>query len=375
MHADRIIPTVRFGQRIVQESAESSSDEFFISNAENSTESVESKFIFSQALMDCILRMKPNEKDREELMKYLEPKYTYRTGIGGLFTTFKANYTKETAIHCYSSNDVFYENINRALRKQDISMIVLWRSYVLDLSNELAKIQYKGHAKLYRGQRISKQELEKLKSSIGRLISVTSFFSTSTDVDIARLFAESARSCDSTVSVKFIIEADHLMVNDKPFANISSMSQYSTENEILFMAGSIFRINNVYENTVNGGVMWSIEMSLCDPDNPELEAVTNYMRRQNGIGETNLETLGLLLLRMGETKLAEYYLKRYLDEISSDDIVRKRVYDHLSSILIQKGDHDGALEFSKKAMELEKSMIPYTSKNNIHSISIRGVNK
>ncbi|CAF4398726.1 unnamed protein product, partial [Rotaria sordida] len=46
----------------------------------------------------------------------------------------------------------------------------------------------------------------------------------------------------------FEIVADPKMVGTKPFADISRHSEFPGESEILFMLGSIFRLNSVEHN-------------------------------------------------------------------------------------------------------------------------------
>ena len=65
----------------------------------------------------------------------------------------------------------------------------------------------------------------------------------------------------------FEIDADPQIGNIKPFSNITSFSFYPNEEEILFMVGSIFRLNNVFKD-IDG--IWIILMSLCSSDDNQL---------------------------------------------------------------------------------------------------------
>ena len=364
MHVDRIVPTLRLNSRIYLTAEDSSSDNLFTSYGENSTLAVGSEFIFLQTLIDCLLRMKSSEQEKNELMAY----FRALSGSARIdpkdLEEFENGYTSGHAIWWYTKSYFFYMNINAALRKQDKKMMFLWRSYLLDLYQQLHKHQLKGKIKVYRGQKISKTELNTLKESIGHLISVNSFFSTSEHSDVAKIFSGSEKPNNSTESVLFEIEADHLMVKTKPFANIRELSNFDGEDEVLFMFGSIFRVKNVFkEETELKFIIWIIEMSLCDDDDKELEEVLEYMQRQNGKGETNLRILGSLMWRMGESDLAEAYLGRYLDELLPDDKMRISIYKDISTIKSQKRDHDGAIEWQKKALELEKPKTESFGKN------------
>ena len=59
--------------------------------------------------------------------------------------------------------------------------------------------------------------------------------------------------------------------NPKPFADISHLSQFIDEKEVLFMAGSIFKINS--ETPSDSIHTWIIEFELCNNDAYELNSV------------------------------------------------------------------------------------------------------
>ena len=127
-------------------------------------------------------------------------------------------------------------------RNQDIHLIFLFRTYISDIYNALKNNQSTDSIRVYRGQMISNTELETLKQRCGQFISVNPFFSTSTNYQHALSFLDISRQTDGLEEVLFDIDADPKRVIAKPFADISSHSQYKDESEVLFMLGSIFRL-------------------------------------------------------------------------------------------------------------------------------------
>ncbi|UJR24251.1 hypothetical protein I4U23_027218 [Adineta vaga] len=271
--------------RIHKQEEDSSPKNLFTVSAGDSTLEVAGEFVFLQTLIDCLQRMKPNKKDIYELMSYLEKKYENNTIMIKRLRTFHDTYSPDKIIKWYTAEPFVYETINTALRQRDIHMMFLWRSFLFDIYHQLHELQSQYPVKVYRGQSISKNELEALKNRIGKLVSLNSFWSTSLDRLTANGLANALGISNDTVSVLFEIEADPFMVDTKPFANISKRSKHPDEEEILFMFGSIFRVIKVYLDVES---KWIIELSLCDDYDLDVQKVLEYMKKQNGKGVTIL---------------------------------------------------------------------------------------
>ncbi|CAF2764114.1 unnamed protein product [Rotaria sp. Silwood2] len=130
-------------------------------------------------------------------------------------------------------------------------MIFLFRSFISDIQRQLACNQAKNSLLVYRGQIISKNELKTLKQYRGQFISVNSFFSTSTKYQQVLSFLHVPDNTDNFKPVLFEINANPTMVTTKPFADISKYSEFPGEPEILFMLGSIFRLDNIEYSSDN----------------------------------------------------------------------------------------------------------------------------
>jgi hypothetical protein len=71
--------------------------------------------------------------------------------------------------------------LNKALRKQNIDILFLFRFFIRDIHRKLKQNQYQYSIRFYRGQMLSNDELNNLRKSIGEFISINSFFSTTTN--------------------------------------------------------------------------------------------------------------------------------------------------------------------------------------------------
>ncbi|CAF3941147.1 unnamed protein product, partial [Rotaria sp. Silwood1] len=171
--------------------------------------------------------------------------------------------------------------------------------------------------RVYRGQLMTNTEVERLKRSIGKLISFSSFLSASLLEQQAICYQNNARTSSGLQRVLFEIDADPQVVINKPFAELSSQSDFAGECEVLFMLGCVFRINNVSHRGVGQG--WCIHMTLFDDSDHHLSGMIEEIQAANEDSLVNISSFGLLLWKMGKYDLAEKYLRRGIAEFSASD--------------------------------------------------------
>ncbi|CAF2998413.1 unnamed protein product, partial [Rotaria sp. Silwood2] len=136
----------------------------------------------------------------------------------------------------------------------------------------------------------------------------------------------------------------------RPFADIEGTSYYPHEREILFMLGSIFRIDHIDYDGENQ--LWIINMSLCSEDDFELKELFAYLKKDIGY-EISMTTLCNVLLQMGDYDKAERIFLRM---------------DHqegLISVAELKGNfylaikhYDRSIEYYKQSLELRHKLLP-----------------
>ncbi|CAF3709178.1 unnamed protein product [Rotaria sp. Silwood1] len=333
--------------------------------AGTSTMGVNGQFVYSQLLIECLLRLKYIEADKQELIHLCKQKYESNITELNNLHDFEKNYSPNKALWWYTRESFFYKTLNTALRTQDIHLIFLFRVFIFDLYNQLKKYQTGNTLRVYRSQMMSSDELEPLKQCHGQLISVNSFFSTSTDKQKALSFLNISDVTSNLESVLFEIDADHLAATTKPFADISPHSAYPSESEILFMLGSIFRLKNVDRS--NDGQVWIIRMTLCSDNEHELKHVLMDMKQKLESGETNLRTLGKLLSEMNKSDLAEKYFIRFTEQLSLNNSLLDDLYEDLGKIAARTGNLDKGMEWRKKAIVVKKQRL-LTGKQPYHSV-------
>ncbi|CAF3862954.1 unnamed protein product [Rotaria sp. Silwood1] len=299
--------------------------------AGNSTTGLNGEFVFSQVLIDCLIRLRYTEEDRKELIRLCKQQYKGNSVELSNIREFQDEYSSDNVLWWYSRESFFYKTLNAALRTPaDIHAIFLFRKYITDIQDQLENHQAKHVLRVYRSQMISSDELETLKQCRGQFISVNSFFSTSLEKQAALSFLKVPDGTENLEAVLFQIDADPKMAITKPFADISESSDYKDEAEVLFMLGSIFRLNSISRS--KHGQVWIIKMSLCNDDEHDLKQVLMDMKEQYLSEETNLQTLGKILWEMGKPDLTQKYFVRMLEALPSNDPLRIDLYLDLATL-------------------------------------------
>lgn len=294
-----------------------------------------------------MLRLKPTQTDKNELIDYLKNKYHENKSELNNIHEFEQEYSSKKALQWYTRESFFYKTLNAALRTQNIHVIFLFRSFIVDIQKQLQKYQSKNILRVYRGQLMSNNEVVNLKKHKGHFISVNSFFSTSKERATALFLLCDTNSSIDSERVLFEVNTDPNIVTTKPFADISICSEFPEELEVLFMSGSIFRLNNI-KRSYDG--IWIIRMTLCNDDEHDLKQVLMYMKQKIGVGETNLRTFGKILWRMGKLDLAEIYLHRFGQQLTPNDPLLGDLYEDLGELAAQQQDYEMSILWHKKSL-------------------------
>ena len=283
-------------------------------------ESRNASFLWFQLFIEVLLRMHHKVSDRQEMISICKRTYANDTQALQIIDEFEKNYSLDKVIWWYTRDTCFYRLINKALRMQDFDMLFIFRTFITDIAKQIQQ-GYEHFIRtnvsrskilVYRGQMISMAELHLMQNNINGFLSMNSFLSTSQDRSIALTFTHpsSSRGRDQMQPILFEIEIDPKL-RTKAFADISKKSDYHGEYEILIMLGALFCIKNVSEDTKDQ--MWIVRATLANDDDYHLKELFVHMKNKIG-DDTDLDTLGRLLIRMDENEQARKCYKRMLKE-------------------------------------------------------------
>jgi len=311
-------------------------------------------FIHSLILTDVLIRMKSIESDKKQLIQLCKREYQNNQKELEFVREFEKDYRADKALWWYSRDSFLYRMLNKALRVQNIDLLFLFRFVIGDIYQQLKVYQQQSPIRVYRGQVMSTDELNTLRQSTDNFISINSFFSTSTNRDRALGFLNSSKIPGDLCRVLFIIDADPQIVKSKPFADISSLSEFSDECEVLFMIGSIFRLIKIEE--MENEEILMIHMELCGDDEHDLKELFDHMKNKFGDEneEVNLCSFGQVLHEMGKYDSAEKIYHRLLSELPSNDPSLGYLYYNLGMVTLDKAAYDFSLEWFEESLVIEE---------------------
>ncbi|CAF1925305.1 unnamed protein product [Rotaria magnacalcarata] len=319
-------------------------------DAGKSTTGVNGQFLFSQLVINCLLRLKPNEMDKNELISCFEKEYRGNQLELDHLRKFQKNYSPDKVLWWYTRESFFYRTLNASLYKQNIHMMFLYRSFINDIYHQLQHYQSKSPVRVYRYQLMSIDELSSLQKSIGQFVSVNSFLSTSTQRQITYIYLNDSNQKINLEPVFFEIDADPKVAKERPFADITQWNQFPLESKVLFMPGSIFRLHSIDRDDRH---IWIVKMSLCGDGEHSLKHVLGDIKKQIGIEESNLCTLGKMLWKIGKLDLAKMYYNRCLSELSDNDPLFLTAYEDLADITSQLHDYDEFVYWRQKLLNFK----------------------
>jgi tetratricopeptide (TPR) repeat protein len=189
-----------------------------------------------------------------------------------------------------------------------------------------------------------------LNHSIGKLISINTFFVTTFQRDKALL---ALKKSNESQKLLFEIDADPSIDGIKPFADITSFSYSKNQSQIIFMLGSIFRIKNFYqENNI-----WICQMILSSENDFDIKNIFQQIKQEDGDSDTDLLSFGNILARIHQYDDAEKYYQYILKELPSNHDNTHICYHNLGNVAYLKKDYDKSLEYHLKSLEIKKCLL------------------
>jgi tetratricopeptide (TPR) repeat protein len=250
-----------------------------------------------------------------------------------------------------------------------MDFILAMRFFIQDLNAQLRELQKELPIKLvrvYRSQLMSSNEVAMLYKSIGNLILISSFLSTSLSRQYALFILGDSHINDGVERVLFEIDADPRIEGAKHFADITEKSYFPSESEILFTLGSIFRIINIRQNIDRIHI---IQMTLGSYNDHSTKPLFDYIINETK-NDTSICALGCTLLKSGHFDEAQrIFLQTLMDtEHLRDDYSISTCFNGIGVTSAMKKDFNMSVDFLNKALQLGSQLF---QKNDPHIARIR----
>lgn len=298
----------------------------------------QAQFMWSQVLMETLLHLPQTSKSKQELIAECRRRYKHNNSQQNQINEFEKTYTSSNALSWYTRDSFLYRIINKALRTRNMIYIFKCRFFIIDLFQQLTQSYVKliesvkqKTLTVYRGQLMAADEFSKLRNNINGLVSINTFFSTSTSSDAVFPFTGDGNRRPLFESIFFEIEL-HLDMNKMPFAEMSSHSNFESENEVVLCFGSVLRIEFIDKLTDD---LWHVKLiSTNENDYTKLNNLANYLKKDRNETLPCL-ALGRILQKMGEYDKAQTLYETLLAELPSNHPDMAGIYNDIAMALFK----------------------------------------
>lgn len=210
-------------------------------------------FIAHQRTIDTLLCLPYTPESRTEMIDQFRRMYIGVPSILAEIDLFDKIYNCNSALQWYTRDSFLFRTINQILRSSNVELMFKFRYFLTDLYVQLHELhqqtlslrRHPVDGNFYRGQMMSTKEFRFFERSINHIISFSTFFSTTTSLQVALTFVDSSSISDDYLPVLFCIRINPFFKSSRPHANISDFSICRDEEEVLFAMGTIFLLEKI----------------------------------------------------------------------------------------------------------------------------------
>ena len=319
---------------------------------------LEPSFMYTHLLKDTLLNMKHPAEEFQKLVDMYRIKFRDNLKESKTIDEFARTYSPDKAIWWYTRDCFIYQMLNRALRLLEGDTIVDMGFFIHDLHQQLGQLhkaqldRYGGKPFIvHRGQGFTEENFAKLQKNKGGLLGFNCFLSTSKDRSKSLKFAKNGATKSGMVGILFIITIDPNLTQT-PFADISDISFYPNEAEILFAMHTVFRIGQIQAVKGYNG-FFEVHLSLTRDDDPQLKALTTHLNHE--MGGSGWEKLAFTLIDIGQVNKAEELYLALLEKASSES--ERASHSHsLGLVKDRQGNYQEAIQYYEQALSIQKKV-------------------
>ena len=216
------------------------------------------QFFWFQIFITALVDMVPSEDAKGDLLRLARTFYADNELESTRIDQFAQTYQASEALNWYSCDSFVYRVLNKAVRTEDLDLVFACRFFITDLYRQLETLHkpfvesMRSRAlpelTVYHGQQLIEEDLTRLVANVGQLISVNSFFSTSLDRKVAMIYAGEHTVQANMKPVLFQVRIplqERSNTYQHPFADISTISQFQEEQEVLFALAAMFLVESI----------------------------------------------------------------------------------------------------------------------------------
>ena len=320
---------------------------------------LDQSFMYTQILKEILLTIDFQREHCREFIVYCREKFIGNPVELRNVDKLEQEYRRHPPIWWYTSQSFLFSMLNRALRIMDVDLIIKLGFFLSDLHQHITRLHSEQYHErthpiiftVYRGQGVYKTDFDQLVKTQDGLLSFNNFLSTSLDGRVALAFAESNQDNPDLIGVFFQISVNS-SASSTPFGSVRDVGYYPDEEEILFSMHSIFRIGRIKQIDGNDR-LWQVELTLTGDQDPQLHALTEYIREETSPHEIGWKRLGQLLIKLGRFDKAQQVYDVLLAQ-ASDDREKANIYHQLGMVKKGQGEYAEAITYAEKALEINQ---------------------
>ena len=211
-------------------------------------------FIFYQLVLEILLRYPKTPEIKEQFISFCTDMIQGIPEEIKTWNEFLNTYNPSVAIRWYTRPCFLHRIFNHSCRIGDIKSMFKLVFFMTDLYARLRYLHrchfdlFSAHIYVYRGRPMSTGEFEKFTKSIGNLVVTKSFVSTTTNYDVARIYAGGYSEVSGILPAILKMKIDKQRNESKPFCYIRGESNVEDDDEVLMSIGMVFYLAEHSEN-------------------------------------------------------------------------------------------------------------------------------
>ncbi|CAF3844684.1 unnamed protein product [Adineta steineri] len=336
-------------------------------------------FMYTQILKEILLTINFEDKHIREFITYYCEAFVENDCDLHNIEKLERDYHDHTSIWWYTYQCFLYSMLNQALRLMNVDIILRMGFFINDLHRDIQRLhleQFDGPQSgatftVYRGQGLSKEDFTEMTKTKGGLLSFNNFLSTSKNRDVSLCFAPHAATNPDLIGILFVMSINPTY-STTPFASVSDVSYFHTEDEVLFSMHTIFRIEDIKPMDENND-LYQVNLTLTNDNDQDLRTLTDHIRQEIFPDDEGWYRLGSLLITMGQSNKAQEVYEVLLHQTTNES--GKAPFHHqLGRIKRNQGEYQEALFYYEKALTIRQQSLssshPYlaNSYNNIGNV-------
>ena len=329
--------------------------------------------IWYQLALEVPKDLPRDEQGKQEMIKKSQDYYIGQSAELLQIEQFRTTYTSEMAIEWYTADSFVHRLVNKALRSENIDLLYAFRFFYGDLSTGIkqehvkqekiagtvaSKMTSNSNAiiKLFSGQQLPRAELDRLEKSIGTVVAINSFFSTSIRRSEAQDFANQGVLPANIQRVFIEILLNTSLPNISTFAGVDHRTRFHSEHEVVFDCSALFNITYVKYDLFSE--IWSIKM-IAVPKSSIREHPYVTIARENFIRNHSAIVAFGNIMAHGFDREEDVirHFSQLLSTYSSDHIDIPDILQQRGVLHEKKGEHALALSDYNRALEIRRERV------------------